>query len=325
MKTPHLHPALLATGLILLGTSCSGKASSPSDPVDATPPTVTLTASEAALTADGTVMLVATASDSDRVASVEFREGATSLGTASSAPYQLPIALTAADNGLQSYTAVARDASGNQATSAPATVDVAILHLPLADDFDDNATDSTQWTFVETGGGTAAELNARMEVTIPAALTASTPWGSAKTRCTVTGDFDVQVDYEVLDWPAQSGVRAALHVSVGAAERVSFAAGEFTGQESYAADHSGAGGTIVTVGTSDQSGMLRATRIGSTLTSYYWSGTDWAVLQSSGAGSATEVNVHLAAWTHESLFIGQQVRIAFDDFRVVSGQQGSCS
>jgi hypothetical protein len=325
MKTTRLHPALLASGLILIGTSCSGKDSSPSDPVDTTPPTVSLTASDAALTADGTVTLVATASDNDRVSSVEFREGATSLGTASSAPYQLQVDLTATDNGLRSYTAVARDASGNQATSAPAVVDVAILSLPMADDFDDNATDSTQWTFREFGGATAAEVNGRMEVTIPASASGSDVWGSATTRCAVTGDFDVQVAYEVLEWPAQSGVRTALHVSLGTAGRASFAAGEFNSEDSYVSDHTGVGGTIVYPPTTDQSGMLRATRVGSTLTTYYWDGADWAVLQSSGAGSATEVTIHLAAWTHQNLFIGQQVRFGFDDFQIVSGQQGSCT
>ena len=86
------------------------------------PPSVTLSAPSAA-TLGTPVTLSATAADSDgAVAKVEFYDGATLVGTDTSAPYNLPWTFTAA--GTHSVTARATDDKGASTTSAAVTVSV---------------------------------------------------------------------------------------------------------------------------------------------------------------------------------------------------------
>jgi len=93
---------------------------------DVTQPTVTLASNATAVTAPGTITLTATAADNVGVTRVEFFDGTTLLGTDTTAPYTLAVALTAANNGNRSYTARAFDAAGNNRTSAPVIVAVNI-------------------------------------------------------------------------------------------------------------------------------------------------------------------------------------------------------
>lgn len=93
---------------------------------DTVSPAVSLAASATNVTTASTVTLIATASDDVGVARVEFYEGATLLGTRASAPYELAIAFTSADNGVHTYTARAFDDAENRGTSTPTSITVAI-------------------------------------------------------------------------------------------------------------------------------------------------------------------------------------------------------
>jgi Bacterial Ig domain/Abnormal spindle-like microcephaly-assoc'd, ASPM-SPD-2-Hydin len=90
-----------------------------------TPPTVAITAPTAGATVAGTVTVSASASDSVGVAGVQFRLDGTNLGAeVTSPPYSVSWDTTTAANGTHTLTAVARDAAGNTATSAPVNVNV---------------------------------------------------------------------------------------------------------------------------------------------------------------------------------------------------------
>ena len=82
-----------------------------------TPPTVTLAASATTVETKGTLLLTATATDDVGVVRVEFYDGTTLLASDGTAPYTHPVALTAANNGIRSYTARAVDTAGLSATS----------------------------------------------------------------------------------------------------------------------------------------------------------------------------------------------------------------
>ena len=98
---------------------------------DTTPPTVSLTASSANLTAAGKVTLTATAADNVGVSKVEFYEGATLLGAKTAAPYSFDLNFVAANNGTHNYIAKAFDAANNSAMSSPSvTVVVNIGSAP---------------------------------------------------------------------------------------------------------------------------------------------------------------------------------------------------
>jgi nitrite reductase/ring-hydroxylating ferredoxin subunit len=84
-------------------------------------PTITLSSSSNNVVANGIITLAASASaKTGTISKVEFFDGATLIGTVNAAPFNLPVNITAANNGAHSYTAKATDSSGNSATSTPA-------------------------------------------------------------------------------------------------------------------------------------------------------------------------------------------------------------
>jgi hypothetical protein len=98
---------------------------------DITPPTVGVTAPGAGSSLGGTVNVTANASDNIGVAGVQFRLDGANLGAEdTAAPYAISWNTTTVTNASHTLTAVARDAAGNQTTSAPITVTVSNDTLP---------------------------------------------------------------------------------------------------------------------------------------------------------------------------------------------------
>jgi hypothetical protein len=92
---------------------------------DTTPPTTSLTAPAAGATVTGSINVTANASDNTGVAGVQFKLDGAGFGAEDiSAPYSVGWDTTGASNGSHSLTAVARDAAGNQTTSAAVLVTV---------------------------------------------------------------------------------------------------------------------------------------------------------------------------------------------------------
>jgi cellulose 1,4-beta-cellobiosidase len=87
---------------------------------------VTLRASTINVTVAGNLGLIATTVESQAAAKVEFYEGDKLVGSTTSYPYTIAVALTAANNGSHSYTAKATDAAGKSVTSESVTVTVNI-------------------------------------------------------------------------------------------------------------------------------------------------------------------------------------------------------
>src|SRR6266404_5759003 len=94
-------------------------------PPDTTPPTVSITSPTSGASVSGTVTMTASASDNVGVAGVQFLLDGVNLGAeATAAPYSAPWDTATASRGSHALTAVARDAAGNRATSAPVSVTV---------------------------------------------------------------------------------------------------------------------------------------------------------------------------------------------------------
>lgn len=94
-------------------------------PTDTTPPTVALLAPAAGATVVGTVLLRAAASDDVGVARVDFLVDGVLVGSDGSPPFEIGWNTTGVPDGAVVLTAVAWDAAGNAATSAPVGVTVA--------------------------------------------------------------------------------------------------------------------------------------------------------------------------------------------------------
>jgi len=101
----------------LLYSGCTGSS-------DSTPPQVALTWPTEGAPLSGPVTLAATATDNVGVVKVEFFHGTRSLGTDTTAPYELAWNSAIASNGPGVLTAKAYDASCNQSTSAAVGVTI---------------------------------------------------------------------------------------------------------------------------------------------------------------------------------------------------------
>lgn len=190
-----------------------------------------------------------------------------------------------------------------------------------ADDF--STLDEARWE-IETGGfgSTIIAKDGRLEVKHAARSSGSTFWASAISACRVSGDFDVEVSYELVVWPAQNGVRmglnaVALDESEVAVERVSFGSREFTKQEEYLVDF---GGYFNTVPAGDNlSGKLRMTREDNRVSGFYFEDGEWILIDGGFKGTG-DVRLKLGSWSHSGKFVEEVVVVKFDDFVLGQGE-----
>jgi len=137
----------------------------------------------------------------------------------------------------------------------------------------------------------------------------------------------MQVDYSLIQWPPENGVRIGLGVSevplepgIGHApvERVSFGSNEYISypREVYLTHFSD--GVKGITSTSDLSGKLRVVRAGTTLSGYYYGNGSWVLVHSAPV-TAADLYIVLAAWSGNSMFADQEVKIAFDNFVIKQG------
>ena len=239
--------------------------------------------------------------------------------TATATPSQTPTPTATA-----SPTASATPTITPTPTSTPTPVYV--------DDFNDGIK-SSAWTALRQGqGADVQETDQHLEVSFAAGATEDPATdamaGIYISRCRLTGDFDVRVDYSLPVWPAYNGVRVGLSAGPRqsveyagyAVERVSFGAWEaypMGGREVYLADF--VDGIRGLIDTTHQAGALRLVRQGSILRGYYRDAAGWALIYEATAQSTT-VTIWLSAWSHDFAFAGQPVLVAFDNFTIANGQ-----
>jgi len=187
------------------------------------------------------------------------------------------------------------------------------------DNFNDNTMNTAYWTSFASGSGpSCAETNNRLEITIPGSSRGDSFATGYYSSFYLKGNFDIQVDYILLDWPDGNGVRMGLNCNGASVQRTSYGPGEIVGspRDWHSYDFGGYGPGVVT---SRLAGRLRWTRSGSVWSAYYL-GTNgsWSLLGSKANGY-DNVHVTLAAWSHDWAFGDQSVRVAFDNFIVNSG------
>jgi hypothetical protein len=208
--------------------------------------------------------------------------------------------------------------AANGASERPFSNDAPIV--PLTDNFDGANIDRTLWNPWTNGGGTVDQANGRLEFALPANPTAD-QYGNAgagvSTICPLHGDFDVQVDYSLEQWPA--GVNGAnigfnLYPVSAGFNRTSASWGPSV--YNMWANSSGGGGNAAT---DDTSGTMRFVRRGTLYTSYVLNGKHWQQV-ASGDGSSADASLALALGAHLPEYAHQDVKAALDNFRVNSGR-----
>ena len=176
-----------------------------------------------------------------------------------------------------------------------------LLSVPavMASTFPDfNNTSFWEQTIVGTGISVDVVNNNTLDVTLSKNLTPVGNYysGGLTTKVPVTGNFDYQVNYNLLNWPitgGPNGVRLTIGFGDGTfgggVERVSW---EHTWSEVYLTDFSG---SLSSITTTDTSGTLRIARTGNTVTGSYWSGSDWVVIESYTYSTLGPITFALAA------------------------------
>ncbi|MCX8031673.1 MAG: hypothetical protein N3A59_08885 [Thermodesulfovibrionales bacterium] len=199
----------------------------------------------------------------------------------------------------------------------------------LYDDFNNNLINSSLWSdYILGNGPIISEANKRIEITLPTNSTGVVFGAGYKSICQLSGDFDIQVDYMLLTWPPENGVRVGLNAIYSdeisyQVERVSFGpTGDFSWiqeREVYLTHFED--GVKGIKGTNDTSGKLRLKRIGNTFYGYYLDpNINWQTIHAGPAPVDNEVNFGIAAWSHEANFAHQEVKVAFDNFIVNDGE-----
>jgi hypothetical protein len=193
----------------------------------------------------------------------------------------------------------------------------------FVDDFNDNHINPDIWTVDLYGSGAQiAEVNQELLFTMPSTASGTEFGSRLVSRFLMRGDFDLQVDFSLLDWPDYNGVRTAIGMTDSfyddyGVERSSLSASEPLGaQEVYVADFVG---WFTLVPTEDFTGKLRLVRSGDTQTGYYYDSGEWVRILTKSA-ITSDIAIQLHAWSHDYAFQHHDVRAAFDNFTVTTGQ-----
>ena len=199
------------------------------------------------------------------------------------------------------------------------------LAAPFLEDFEDGRLDTAFWHQLNDPGSTIGEFGGRLNASISGTAVPGGPFNQiAATRgsnCKLAGDFDYEVDYQLLVWPQHGGYFAALNAFFADAAVARHSnPWDPPYDEQYSGWRGGSDFANGVLNTTDRSGSMRLVRAGDSIATYVRSpGGDWTLIfGSSGVGGVTTAGLGLSAqaWS----FTGQDGSVAFDNFRINSGQ-----
>jgi hypothetical protein len=192
------------------------------------------------------------------------------------------------------------------------------------DNFNDGSLSTCRWTAsASPAWNSGANSGARVDETTALRLrlganTRGANFGAGATsRFGAQGDFDVQIDYNLASWPANSHVRVGLGASgQGTVERV----GDRGLGEVYLTDFSGtvAGVTPTTART----GRLRLVRTGNVLRSFTADGNGAWTQNAQRAVTTADVAFHLNIWGHD--YVTGDVEVQFDNLQFNGCNESPC-
>ena len=201
-----------------------------------------------------------------------------------------------------------RDGTGETEVSTP--------RIPYLDTFTGDRLDPFWHTILFGTGSSLTQTDGRLLESFTADAQQGGPFDNIDahvgSNCKLVGDFDVQADFSLETWPSANGVQVTLHA---------FETGGQVLRESQAWGQKYATWippTFTDVDTTDLSGSLRLTRVGSTLAGYYWSGSGWTQI-ASGATTLDYATIGLGMSSFLNRFGHGAVDVAWDNFRITSG------
>lgn len=164
------------------------------------------------------------------------------------------------------------------------------------------------WTMSTLGTGPSATPDGDgVDFLIPAGTTTDPQKRFAaiglEAKCKLTADFDLQVDYRLVTWPAHNSVRVGLGTGTYSVQRASNLG---TGVDNlYVLDFAG---NQPRAETQDMSGSLRLTRVGGMISGYYRSNGSWVMI-ASAEGPTDPTPFSVAAWTDYDAVVKSDVKV----------------
>jgi hypothetical protein len=194
---------------------------------------------------------------------------------------------------------------------------------PMDDDFDDNLLDPFKWiphfrvgdSSDDPSAGTIQETEQRLEFTLKPSSSAIHRGVDVESRCTLGGDFDVQVDYELVSWPEDNKIRIgmlALGLQRQGGEAVERVSDSSQGGEVYLTHFSDG---INKRPASGRSGKLRLSRTDESITGFFHNGDDFELLRTA-VTNGSPATILLAMWVEDATPGGT---VLFDNFQVNAG------
>lgn len=194
---------------------------------------------------------------------------------------------------------------------------------PLHEDFEDGIRDASLWHQVSDPGGTIGEVGGRLVAAIAGTAVPGGQWNQVDehwgSQCELRGDFDFEVDWELLTWPAHGGFFAqlsAFFADAGIARHSNPWEPPF--DESISAWRNFPFANAV-INSTAVSGSFRLVRLDGTIFAYERTvGAGWnPVFSAPDVAGATVYGIGL--WAQGASFTHQDGAVAFDDFRLSSG------
>jgi len=186
----------------------------------------------------------------------------------------------------------------------------------LLEDFSSDSIDHNLWQYSTYGGTELEQTGGALVFTHPSTIHADFG-ANFNARCALTGDFDIQVDFDLVTWPADNGVRFAVGDNQYVVGRSSLATFEFPGapRENY---YSQLAGVVKQVNAPDNSGRLRLTRVGQTITAYFYNpqSGDWVEIDHSTGAPTGNFSPSIVSFSGNSQFGHQTTVLAADNFMV---------
>jgi Tol biopolymer transport system component len=220
--------------------------------------------------------------------------------------------------GTSLYSTAADGSGESQLSTGPAA--------PFTETFDrDGVVDPSLFHTISDSGGSILAANGRLEAMIshnadPSIHNFDQVDEHIGSQCRLNGDFDFQVDYSLVTWPAHNGFFAMLNAifADGAVARSSSAQSP-PYDEQYNAWTSGPPYTSDQLNTTDRGGQLRLVRHGGLLYEYERATASalWALVHVGPAGGSTVAAIGL--WAPGNSFAHLDGEVDYDNFRFSSG------
>jgi hypothetical protein len=191
------------------------------------------------------------------------------------------------------------------------------------DNFNDNYLNPVYWWVnIQGTGPTVIETNSWLEITFPADSSGSALMAGISSERTLVGDFDAQVDFNLLTWPTGNGFNVSIGAGGSFTVMVSRYSYKFGDLEGYLFNHNG---TMISVPATGTSGKLRLKRTGNTMEAFYWQNNAW---QSMGAFADDQFSAEIPIFLNSdcgtpSRFTNELVKVAFDNFQVTNQYLGN--